>query len=34
MQKFKNVRNIYINNKKYSACDLWQYDNDKKSMDF
>ena len=30
MQKFENVRNIYINNKKYSCCDWWQYDNDKK----
>ena len=30
-QKFENVRNIYINSKKYSACDWWQYDNDKKA---
>ena len=30
MQKLENVRNIYINNKKYSCCDWWQYDNDKK----
>ena len=28
-QKFNNVRNIYINGKKYSACDWWVYDDDK-----
>ena len=26
MQKFENVRNIYMNGKKYSCCDWWQYD--------
>ena len=34
MQKFENVRNIYINNKKYSCCDWWQYDNDNKAWVF
>ena len=34
MQKFDNVRNIYINNKKYSCCDWWQYDNDNKAWIF
>ena len=29
-QKFNNVRNIYINSKKYTVCDCWQYDDDKK----
>ena len=29
-QKFNNVRNIYINSKKYAACDWYQYDDDKK----
>ena len=29
-QKFNNVRNIYINSKKYTACDWYQYDDDKK----
>ena len=32
MQKFENVRNIYINNKKYSACDWYEHDTDKKGM--
>ena len=34
MQKFENVRNIYINDKKYSCCDWYQYDNDKKAWLF
>lgn len=31
IQKFDNVRNIYINSKKYSTCDWWVYDTDKKA---
>ncbi len=34
MEKFENVRNIYFNSKKYSRCDFWQYDNDKKAWIF
>ena len=30
-QKFENVRNIYINSKKYSICDWFEYDSDKKA---
>ena len=30
-QKFNNVRNIRISGKKYSACDWWVYDDDKKA---
>ena len=30
-QKFENVRNIYINSKKYSCCDWYEYDTDKKA---
>ena len=26
-QKFNNVRNIYINSKKYSCCDWYEYDD-------
>ena len=33
-QKFNNVRNIYINSKKYTACDWYQYDDDKKAWIF
>ena len=28
-QKFGNVRNIYINSKKYSCCNWYEYDTDK-----
>ena len=31
IQKFENVRNIRINGKKYSCCDWYEYDTDKKS---
>ena len=31
-QKFENVRHIRVNNKKYSCCDWWVYDNDKKPL--
>ena len=34
IQKFENVRHIRINDKKYSACDWWQYDDDKKAWIF
>ena len=34
MEKFESVRNIYINSKKYSCCDWWQYDNYKKAWVF
>ena len=34
MRKFENVRNIYINNKKYSYCVWYQYDDDKKAWIF
>ena len=34
MQKFENVRNIYINSQKYSCCDWWQYDNDNRAWVF
>ena len=30
-QKFENVRHIRISGKKYSACDWWVYDTDKKA---
>ena len=30
MKQYRNVRNIYINGKKYSCCDWYEYDNDKK----
>ena len=30
-QKFENVRHIRVNGKKYSACDWWVYDDDKKA---
>ena len=29
IQKFENVRNIYINSKKYSCCAWYKYDTDK-----
>ena len=31
LQKFENVRHIRINGKKYSACDWYEYDADKKA---
>ena len=31
IQKFDNVQNMHINGKKYSACDCWVYDDDKKA---
>ena len=31
IQKFENVRKIYINSKKYSCCACFEYDNDKKA---
>ena len=34
IQKFENVRHVRINSKKYSSCDWWQYDDDKKAWIF
>ena len=34
IQKFENVRHVRINSKKYSSCDWYQYDNDKKAWIF
>ena len=34
IQKFENVRHTRINGKKYSCCDWWQYDDDKKAWIF
>ena len=34
IQKFENVRHVRINSKKYSSCDWYQYDNDKKAWVF
>ena len=28
IQKFENVRNIYLNSKKYSTCDIYYYSKD------
>ena len=30
-QKFENVRHIRVNGKKYSCCDWFEYDTDKKA---
>ena len=32
--KFTNVRNFHVNGKRYSACDWYEYDADKKAWLF
>ena len=32
--KFTNVRNFYVNGKRYSACDWWQYSEDNQAFVF
>ena len=32
--KFTNVRNFYVNGKRYSACDWWQYSEENQTFVF